>query len=351
MDEQKRFFWIKLKTDFFQEDSPIDFLLSQKNGSEYVVLYIKLCLMTANGNGRLQKQIGEMIVPYDVDKIARDMKYFSRDTVIVALELYKKLGLVYQELDGTLVIANHTALVGSESASRDAIKKRNQRQRAKEIAAIEEREGDNEGDKGGTNCLTEYRDKSIEIRDKRLETREQSLDTRYQSTDNSNQSANADVICETQSVSLDVKEVAEAWNDLQGLGIKPVSKMSASSTRYKALSARIREHGKDKVLEAIENIKVSNFLQGMNDKGWIITFDWFAKPNNFVKVLDGNYSNRVTREQEKKGDDRYDGIRKWAERKAAENTAGRDVDTRAGNVVENCGSAEDSVPRKGFFGF
>lgn len=339
MDEQKRFFWIKLKTDFFQEDSPIDFLLSQKNGSEYVVLYIKLCLMTANGNGRLQKQIGEMIVPYDVDKIARDMKYFSRDTVIVALELYKKLGLVYQELDGTLVIANHTALVGSESASRDAIKKRNQRQRAKEIAAIEEREGD----KGGTNCLTEYRDKSIEIRDKRLETREQSLDTRYQSTDNSNQSANADVICETQSVSLDVKEVAEAWNDLQGLGIKPVSKMSASSTRYKALSARIREHGKDKVLEAIENIKASNFLQGMNDKGWVITFDWFVKPNNFVKVLDGNYSNRVTREQEKKGDDRYDGIKSWAIKNG--------LNTGEGSVVGDNNNSENSVSDKGFFGF
>lgn len=342
MNEQKRFFWIKLKTDFFQEDSPIDFLLSQKNGSEYVVLYIKLCLMTANGNGRLQKQIGEMIVPYDVDKITRDMKYFSRDTVIVALELYKKLGLVYQELDGTLVIANHTALVGSESASRDAIKKRNQRQRAKEIAAIEEREVDNEGDKKGTNCLTEYRDKSIEIRDKRLETREQSLDTRYQSTDN-NQSANADVICETQSVSLDVKEVAEAWNDLQGLGIKPVSKMSASSTRYKALSARIREHGKEKVLEAIENIKASNFLQGMSDKGWVITFDWFVKPNNFVKVLDGNYSNRVTREQERKGDDKYDALRMWAIK--------REANTRGESVAEDNNDSKDSLSDKGFFGF
>ena len=120
--EDKRFFWIKLKTDFFQEDSPIDFLLSQANGSEYVVLYIKLCLMTANGSGKLQRKIGEMIIPYDVDKITRDMKYFSRDTVIVALELYKKLGLIYQELDGTLVIAHHSALVGSESASREAIK-------------------------------------------------------------------------------------------------------------------------------------------------------------------------------------------------------------------------------------
>ena len=119
--------------------------------------------------------------------------------------------------------------------------------------------------------------------------------------------------------------------------------MSASSTRYKALSARIREHGKDKVLEAIENIKASNFLQGMNDKGWVITFDWFVKPNNFVKVLDGNYSNRVTREQEKKGDGRYDGIKSWAIKNG--------LNTGEGSVVDNSNDSENSVSDKGFFGF
>ena len=24
-------------------------------------------------------------------------------------------------------------------------------------------------------------------------------------------------------------------------------------------------------------------------EGWIITFDWFVRPNNFIKVLEGNY--------------------------------------------------------------
>ena len=43
----KRFYWIKLKTDFFEQDA-IDFLLSQTNGSDYIALYIKLCTMTAN---------------------------------------------------------------------------------------------------------------------------------------------------------------------------------------------------------------------------------------------------------------------------------------------------------------
>ena len=58
----KRFYWIKLKTDFFSR-SDIDFLLSQQNGCQYVVLYQMLCLSTANNEGKLFNKIGEVIVP------------------------------------------------------------------------------------------------------------------------------------------------------------------------------------------------------------------------------------------------------------------------------------------------
>ena len=47
--EDKKYYWIKLRTDFFNQET-IDFLLSQPNGCEYVVLYQMLCLQTANTN-------------------------------------------------------------------------------------------------------------------------------------------------------------------------------------------------------------------------------------------------------------------------------------------------------------
>ena len=93
MSEQKRYYWIKLKTDFFNQET-IDFLLSQENGCQYIVLYQMLCLNTANNNGEMATRIGEMIIPYDINKIVRDTKYFTFDTVAVALELFKKLGLI-----------------------------------------------------------------------------------------------------------------------------------------------------------------------------------------------------------------------------------------------------------------
>lgn len=112
---EKRFYWIKLKNDFF-DLATIDWLMSQKNGSEYVVLYQKLCLLTANSDGNMATQIGEMLIPYDANKISRDTK-MSIDTVVVALELFKKLGLVYDQEDGILKIPYVSELVGSETSS------------------------------------------------------------------------------------------------------------------------------------------------------------------------------------------------------------------------------------------
>jgi hypothetical protein len=108
----KKYYWIKLRQDFMTGDT-IDFLMSQKDGANYVVLYQMLCLMVANTNGNLCKQVGEVLIPYDVDRIKRDCKYFDRDTVIVALELFKKLGLVYQSEDGIMQITHFDEMVGS----------------------------------------------------------------------------------------------------------------------------------------------------------------------------------------------------------------------------------------------
>ena len=101
MGDNKRYYWIKLKTDFFNQET-IDFLLSQKNGCEYIVLYQMLCLNTANNNGEMCSKIGEMIVPYNVDKIVRDTKYFDFDTVTIALGLFKQLGISMTDANGKM---------------------------------------------------------------------------------------------------------------------------------------------------------------------------------------------------------------------------------------------------------
>lgn len=110
----RKYYWIKLRKDFMTSDT-VDFLMGQKNGAQYVVLYQMLCLMCINTGGELTRKIGEVIVPFDADKIQRDCKYFSRDTVVIALGLFKKLGLIYEQSGGGLVISDFENLIGSET--------------------------------------------------------------------------------------------------------------------------------------------------------------------------------------------------------------------------------------------
>ena len=109
----------------------------------------------------------------------------------------------------------------------------------------------------------------------------------YINTDNTLDSKESN--CQTE-----VRRCLDAWNSLGRYGIRTVSKVSNTSRRYKMLVARIKEYGIEDVLKAIEKIKSSSFLQGKTNSKqlWVITFDWFVLPNNFPKVLDGNYDDR-----------------------------------------------------------
>lgn len=91
--------------------------------------------------------------------------------------------------------------------------------------------------------------------------------------------------------STDVQCVVDAWNNI---GITQITGIKPDTQRYKLLKARLREYSLEQILQAIGNVKDSAFLRGHNDKGWEIKFDWFVKPNNFIKVLEGNYNGRGT---------------------------------------------------------
>lgn len=170
----KRYYWIKLRESFMTSDT-VDFLMSQKDGANYVVLYQMLCLKTINTGGRLSRTIGEIVIPYDVEKIQRDCKWFSADTIRVALNLYKRFGLIYEDVDGTLVLVEHNTMVGNETDW--AMQKRAQ----KDSQLLPPPDSGNQVESGVENFHTDIRDK---------DTRYQSSDTRVQK-----QEKEDDVVC------------------------------------------------------------------------------------------------------------------------------------------------------------
>ena len=112
-------------------------------------------------------------------------------------------------------------------------------------------------------------------------------DTGGNQNQNQNQNQNHISISKDILVPKHLVPVQEKWNSL---GLSKIRDIKGN--RLKLLNARIKEYGIEQVLEAIENINYSPFLKGQNKTGWVIVFDWFIKPNNFVKVLEGNYKDK-----------------------------------------------------------
>lgn len=265
MKSDSKYYWIRLRTDFFDSDE-IDFLMAQPNGCQYIVLYQMLCLSTANNAGELATRIGDVMIPYDVKKIVRDTKYFDVDTVAVALELFKNLGLIY-EADGSILRISHfSEMVGSESASKEAVKKRAYRARLRDKA--EDIEGDKEGDN-----LSD-RDKEI----KRLENRDKEIRDRDRDKEK-----------EVQGENISCQQIAGLYNETC---VSFPRLTSLSDARKKAIKARLRFYSLEDFKRLFEKAEASSFLKGQNSRNWSANFDWLIKDSNMAKVLDGNYDDR-----------------------------------------------------------
>ena len=274
--ENKKFYWIKLKTDFFNQET-IDFLMSQPNGCQYVVLYQMLCLKTANNGGTLATSIGEMIVPYDVSKIVRDTKYFDFDTVTIALGLFKQLGLIYEGNENILKISNFDSMVGFESQW--AEKKRAYREKKRQLT---EKVEDNKKDIQEDNVRQEIRvrDKSLEIREKSIDNRDKSSEVRDRNITN-----NKD----------EFFRIVNLFNSIC-LSLTPIK--SITDERIRKIFLIQQQYGYDFDFEKFfKRVEKSDFLTGRNGRWYTsgekqANFDWIMKLDNISKIQNGIYDNK-----------------------------------------------------------
>lgn len=158
--ENKRFYWIKLRENFFQQET-IDWLMEQENGSAYIVLYLKMCLLTANTSGELIRTIGNMTIPYEPKKISQKTG-FDIDTVNVALSLFKHLGLIEETQEGIPVMPEVKNMVGSESESAARVRKYRKKKALQSNVDVTNK---------ALQSNVEIRDKSKEYREEKVESR------------------------------------------------------------------------------------------------------------------------------------------------------------------------------------
>lgn len=122
-EKDKKFYWLQLKEDFFDEDA-ITWLEEQENGEKYSLFYLKLCLKSLKTKGILIRKVGDLLVPYDKNRLA-EITRTDVDTVVVAMELLQKIGLVRILENGEIYCTQVESMIGEKSIG--AFKKQQQR--------------------------------------------------------------------------------------------------------------------------------------------------------------------------------------------------------------------------------
>jgi predicted phage replisome organizer len=126
MAEDKRYYWLKLNDNFFEDDT-ISWIEEQESGKDYVLFYLKLCLKSLRTEGSLIRNVGERLIPYNVNALSR-LTNTQIDTVKVAMKLFSDIGLVTIFDTGEIFLNQINEMIGTETDSA----KRKRRQRSKE---------------------------------------------------------------------------------------------------------------------------------------------------------------------------------------------------------------------------
>nr|DAS83725.1 MAG TPA: replisome organizer [Caudoviricetes sp.] len=250
--------WIKIVTDIF-DNKKIKQIEKIPNGDTILVIWFKLIVLAGVTNDDGLVYITDEI-PYNSETLSNEFNK-PLNEIKIALDIFQKFKMIeiiddfirlknwqqYQNVDGLEKIRSQTRL-------------RVQKYRENQRLLLEDKECN------VTRNVTVTQSNAPRIR-----------------IENKNKNIFNNLSNDKLFVLL-----IEKWNELPDT-ISKISTLKKDTQRYKMLSQRINEYGSDKILEAIDKIKQSSFLLGQNKSGWTITFEWFVRPNNFIKVLEGNY--------------------------------------------------------------
>lgn len=253
MSDNKKYYYLKLKENFFDSDSMV-LLESMQDGILYSNILMKMYLKSLKNNGKL---LLNDTIPYNTQMIATVTRH-QVGTVEKAIEIFEQLGLI-DILDGGMIYMSDIELfVGQSSTEGD--RKRAERLRLKQLDNLQ------------IGQMSDIHPPEIE--------KEIELD--IENRDRVNYQQIADMYNAT-CVSLPRLTVL-------------------SEKRKKAIKARLKKYSVDDIKRAFELAEESDFLKGANRRNWSATFDWIMCDTNMAKILDGNYANKDNRRTEGRND-------------------------------------------------
>ena len=258
----KRFFWLKLKEDFFESDT-MTWLEEQPNGKDYSLLYLKLCLKSIKTNGILIRKVGSMLLPYDAQTLSK-MTNTDHDTVLVALELYKRIGLIEVLDNGAIYLTELDQMVGSETNKAQLMRNKREREKQNKIS--------------GNNVTKQLPNSYTDIDTDKEKEKEIDLDKDLD-------------LEKKKEIDLAYETVSELYNDIC-ISLPKVKRMTQ---KRKEAITRLIQLGFtiDDLKEIFQKAEESSFLKGNNNNKWCASFDWLIREENAAKVIEDNYTDKV----------------------------------------------------------
>lgn len=252
----KKYYWLKLKDNFFNQKE-VKKLRRIAGGDTYTIIYLKMQLLSIKKDGIIEfegteKDLAEQL-SYEIDE--------DLNNIQVTLSFLKVNNLIEEISENNFLLTKVPDCIGKEGASAERVRRHRERK------ALLEKEKEQKmlqcnGEVTNSNNAVIKSNTEIE-KEKEIE--------------------------KDNNISKDIfiNKVVSEWNSI---GVSPIKLIRG--TRQKMLNARIKEYSEEGVLQAINNIKHSDFLKGQNKNSWVITIDWFLKPNNFIKVYEDNYNSK-----------------------------------------------------------
>lgn len=253
MGDEKRYYWLKLKRDFFKRHD-IQIIESMENGKDYLIFYLKLLCESVDHDGGLR--FSEQ-VPYNLEMLSTITRT-NVDIVRSAVKLFVELDMMEIWDDGTFFMTQVQKMIGSAANNDNAIRQQRFRDRKKAEALQSRYEpviNSNESKR-----IEKELDKELDI-DKEKDNRER----------------------------INYQQIADMYNEIC-ISFPRLTKLS--ERRETAIRARLRKYTVDDFKMVFTKAEASDFLKGGNDRNWSATFDWLICDGNMAKVLDGNYDNR-----------------------------------------------------------
>lgn len=159
MAENRKYYFLKLKEDFFEQDT-IVLLESLKDGILYSNILMKMYLKSLQFNGFLKVNEHLSLTTEMIATLTRH----EVGTVERAVKIFLELGLAETTETGTIYMSQIETLVGKSSTEGERKKLSRLRKEREKSIPLQIGLSDAEGQKADI-CPPEYRDKSIENRD------------------------------------------------------------------------------------------------------------------------------------------------------------------------------------------